>query len=29
LNKLFSLTQTPAKKPPHSAQSLRSAARYA
>ena len=29
LNKLFSLTQTPAKKPPHSAQTLRSAARYA
>jgi CHAD domain-containing protein len=29
LNKLFSLTQTPAKKPPHSTQSLRSVARYA
>jgi CHAD domain-containing protein len=29
LNKLFLLTQTPAKKPPHSAQTLRSAARYA
>jgi CHAD domain-containing protein len=29
LNRLFSLTQTPAKKPPHSAQALRSAARYA
>jgi CHAD domain-containing protein len=29
LNKLFSLTQTPAKKPPHSTMALRSAARYA
>ena len=29
LNKLFSLTQTPAKKPPHSTQALQSAARYA
>jgi len=29
LNKLFSLTQTPAKKPPHSAQILQSAARSA
>jgi CHAD domain-containing protein len=29
VNKLFSLAQAPAKRPPHSAQSLRTAARYA